>query len=67
MGSADPFWAAVPVIPFPLANYHREPYRGFEILPGGALGYFSGGYVPPGTPNWQPVLKKNCPKIDTPF
>ena len=34
---------------------------------GGALGYFGGGYVPPGTPNWHPVLKKNCPKIDTPF
>ena len=25
---------------------------------GGALGYFLGGYVPPGTPNWHPVLKK---------
>ena len=25
---------------------------------GGALGYFLGGYVPPGTPNWLPVLKK---------
>ena len=24
---------------------------------GGALGYFLGGYVPPGTPNWHPVLK----------
>ena len=24
----------------------------------GALGYFLGGYVPPGTPNWQPVVKK---------
>ena len=35
--------------------------------PGGALGYFLGGYVPPGTPNWHPVLKKNSPKIDTPF
>ena len=23
---------------------------------GGALGYFLGGYVPPGTPNWHPVL-----------
>ena len=34
---------------------------------GGALGYFFGGYVPPGTPNWHPVLKKNSPKIDTPF
>ena len=26
---------------------------------GGALGYFLGGYVPPGT--WHPVLKKNFP------
>ena len=34
---------------------------------GGALGYFLDGYVPPGTPNWHPVLKKNPPKIDTPF
>ena len=25
---------------------------------GGALGYFLGGYVPPWTPNWHPVLKK---------
>ena len=30
------------------------------LVPGGrgALGYFLGGYVPPGTPNWHPVLKK---------
>ena len=35
--------------------------------PGGALGYLLGGYVPPGTPNWHPVLKKIFPKIDTPF
>ena len=35
--------------------------------PGGALGYFLGGYVPPGTPNWHPVLKNISPKIDTPF
>ena len=43
---------------------------------GGALGYFWGGYVPPGTrslwapagtPNWHPVLKKVSPKTDTPF
>ena len=26
-----------------------------------------GGYVPPGTPNWHPVLEKMSPKIDTPF
>ena len=36
-------------------------------VPGGALGYFLGGYVPHETPNWHPVLKKNSPKIDTPF
>ena len=35
--------------------------------PGGALGYFLGGHVPPGTPNWHPVLKTISPKIDTPF
>ena len=35
--------------------------------PGGALGYFLGGYVPPGNPNWHPILKKISPKIDTPF
>ena len=34
---------------------------------GGALGHFLGGYVPPGTPNWHPILKKISPKIDTPF
>ena len=28
---------------------------------GGALGYFLGRYVPPGTPNWHPVLKKDFP------
>ena len=32
---------------------------------GGALGYFLGGYLPPGTPNWHPVLKKIPPKTDT--
>ena len=34
---------------------------------GGALGYFLGGYMPPGTPNWHHVLKIIRPKIDTPF
>ena len=34
---------------------------------GGHLGNFLDGYVPPGTPNWHPVLKKISPKIDTPF
>ena len=37
------------------------------IPEGGALGYILGGYVPPGTPNWHPVLKKISPKIDIPF
>ena len=32
-----------------------------------ALVYFLGGYVPPGNPDWYPVLKKISPKIDTPF
>ena len=36
-------------------------------FPGGALGYFMGGHVPPETPNWHPVLKIISPKIDTPF
>ena len=30
---------------------------------GGGPGYFLGGYVPPGTPNWHPVLKKISSKI----
>ena len=42
-------------------------YMAFSSGEGGALGYFLGGYVPPGTPDWHPVLKKNSPKIDTPF
>ena len=33
---------------------------------GGARGYFLGGSVPPGTPNWHPGLKKLYAKIDTP-
>ena len=45
--------------------------NGGEYTPGGwgggALKYFWGGYVPPGTPNWHPVLEKMSPKIDTPF
>ena len=49
--------------------YHRLGSRGggSEIRgngrgsPGGALRYFLGGYVPPGTPNWHPVLTKKFP------
>ena len=36
-------------------------------IPWGALAYFLGGYVLPGTQNWHPVLQKISPKIDTPF
>ena len=42
-------------------------HRGLVPRGGGALRYFLGGYVSPGTPNWHPVLKKFPPKIDTPF
>ena len=43
--------------------------HGFQLggVGGVALGYFLGGYVPPGTPNWHPVLRKIRPKTDTPF
>ena len=37
-----------------------EPSLAAVAIPGGgggALGYFLGGYVPPGTPNWHPILK----------
>ena len=47
------------------------------VTPGGrALGYFLGGYVPPGTPNWHPVVtfslkliprSRNGPIFYTPF
>ena len=46
-------------------DFSRNVYTAFKSR--GALGYFLGGYVPPGTPNWHPVLKKISPKIDTPF
>ena len=51
---------------FILVGFKRRVlrYRFAFINPrGGALGCFLGGYVPPGTPNWHPVLKKNSPKI----
>ena len=49
------------------SNFPRT-WKKWNLIPGGgALGYFLGGYVPPGTPNWQPVLEKISPKIDTPF
>ena len=57
----------------PEKKYFQEIFLVFKChvtagIPfGGALGYFWGGYVPPGTPNWHPILKKYFPKIDTPF
>ena len=55
-----------------LIRGRKKYYFGFPgVWPdpggGGALGYFLGGYVPPGTPNWHRVLKKISPTIDTPF
>ena len=38
-----------------------------RYVPGGAHGYFLGGYVSAGAPNWHPVLKKISPKTDTQF
>ena len=51
----------------PRPSQSSEPACGVCPGGGGALGHFLGGYVPPGTPNWHPVLKKNSPKIDSPF
>ena len=48
-------------------RFHVKSLAWRPIIPGGALGYFLGGYVPLGTPNWHPVLKKISPQIDTPF
>ena len=65
-----------------MSNYTAKPFMGKEDTyhfatvwpsgksagcPGGGDWVFLGGYVPPGTPNWLPVLKKNSHKIDTPF
>ena len=66
-----------------LKEIFHNRFENFEFTricmenPGGALGYFLGGYVPPGSPNWHPVLKKILlkliprsrirPKTDTPF
>ena len=56
-------------------KYLLQGGEGLEA--GGALGYFLGGCVPLGTPNWHPVLKKiplklrphsrNGPIFYTPF
>ena len=40
----------------------KRPATQATTDPGGALGYFLGGYVPPRTPNWHLVLKKNVPE-----
>ena len=54
-----------PVLTCPVNS--KRPATQATTDPGGALGYFLGGYVPPRTPNWHLVLKKKSPKIDTPF
>ena len=50
-----------------LSRTHKKSLEVINSPGGGALGYFLGGYVSPGTPDWHPVLKKNSPKLDTPF
>ena len=40
-----------------------SPLKAVSLDPGGG----HAGYVPSGTPNWHPVLKKKHPKIDSPF
>ena len=52
-----------------LGGQYKMSHKSLYFVPGGggALGYFLGGYVPPGTPNWHPALEKISPKIDTPF
>ena len=54
-------------MPGSLFHFVSRLHNDWVISPGGALRYFLGGYVPPGTPNWHPVLKTNSFKIDTPF
>ena len=51
----------------PCCDSDIKPGQCKSLARGGHLGIFLGGYVPPGTPNWHPVLKKISPKIDTPF
>ena len=52
---------------FVLVSIVERAQETFSVLVpgggGGALGYFLGGYMPPGTPNWHPVLKKISPKL----
>ena len=58
-------WMSISVYCIPTRDTHitKDMCTGIR----GAPGYFLGGYVPPGTPNWHPVLKQISPKIDTPF
>ena len=50
-------------------------YHKIKIIPlntmggggGGVLGYILGGFVPPGSPNLDPVLERICTQNDTPF
>ena len=44
-------------------TFVRPPGGGGGGVGGRALGYFLGGYVPPGTPNWHPVLEKFSLKL----
>ena len=44
-----------------------RPEQNWKIYPGGVLGYILGGYVPPGSPNLDPVLERICTQNDTPF
>ena len=45
-----------------VATIAGEWFHMIAAIPGGgALGYFLGGYVPPESPNWHPVLKKKFP------
>ena len=50
-----------------MSRYLQSSKPGGGWVGGGALEYFLGRYVPPGTLNWHPVLKTISPKIDTLF
>ena len=61
------YFVFVHKIIFGVTRYRSQYMVKMDPGGGGALGYFLRGYVPPGTPNWHPVLRKISPKIDTPF
>ena len=46
-----------------ICSEHRTNHLNNEQPRGGALGYFLGGYVPPGNPDWHPVVKKILLKL----